>query len=299
MYWQQFGPADGIPAVVLHGGPGSALSPRLCALACQAGPYRVITFDQRGCGNSAPRGATRSNTLDHLVADIDALRIALGIPRWLVMGGSWGATLAAAYAARHTGAVSGVLLRGLFVPSHAELSWFFQEAAGQYPTAWHALADLAPADARHALLPWLIAVFREGDSALQQAVAQAWLAWERALGGSPPAPPAQGEALTTAVDRYRVQTHYLSHQCWLGDTGVAQSCAQLGTIPLLFIHGENDQVCRPAAARAAWQTNPAGRWHTVPGAGHDPFHPAMIGAMAQALRQFARQSDFAPYGTPA
>jgi len=139
MYWQQFGPADGIPAVVLHGGPGSALSPRLCALACQAGPYRVITFDQRGCGNSAPRGATRSNTLDHLVADIDALRIALGIPRWLVMGGSWGATLAAAYAARHTGAVSGVLLRGLFVPSHAELSWFFRRPPASTPphgTPW-------------------------------------------------------------------------------------------------------------------------------------------------------------------
>lgn len=298
MHWRAQGPADGLPVLLLHGGPGSASAPRLCDVVAQAGPCRVVSFDQRGCGQSLPRGATTHNTLAHLVADIEALRAALGIARWLVVGGSWGATLATAYAARHPQAVSGLLLRGLFVPSQAELRWFFQGAASLHPVAWQAWAGLAPAHQRHDLLPWLTSVFSEGTTAMQHAVARAWLAWEQVLGGSPDAPTVNAADLALACDRYRVQTHYLQHQCWLGDAGVDQACAQLAATPLLLLHGEHDQVCRPGAAQAAWQASRTGLWRGVAEAGHHPFHPAMMEAMNSALRQFARQQQFAGCGDP-
>lgn len=298
MHWQAFGPSAGLPVVVLHGGPGTGLSLRLCTLVSQAGPFRVIAFDQRGCGASQPRGEVRHNTLGHLVRDIEVLRTRLGIARWLVVGGSWGATLAAAYAAHHPDVVTGVLLRGLFVPAASEIHWFFQDAAALHPTPWQLLAKLAPTHARHALLPWLATVFAEGPPALQRATAQAWMGWEQVLGNNPAAPPSDSHALATAIDRYRIQTHYLLHQCWLGNTGVARACRKL-QMPLLFVHGEEDQVCRPAAAQSAWRASPSGRWHLVPGAGHDPFHPAMANAVIQALHHFAEQHDFADTGVTA
>lgn len=298
MHWQAQGPGDGLAVLLLHGGPGSASSPRLRELVAQAGPYRVVSFDQRGCGQSHPRGETRHNTLAHLVADIEALRAALGIARWLVVGGSWGATLAAVYAAHHPQAVSGLLLRGLFVPSQAELRWFFQGAASLHPAAWQAWAGLAPVHQQQDLLPWLAHVFTESDPALRHAAARAWLTWEQTLGDNPDDPALTPTNLALACDRYRVQTHYLQHQCWLGDEGVDQACAQLANTPLLLLHGEHDQVCRAGAARSAWRASRTGLWRSVAGAGHHPFHPAMMEAMNSALQQFARQQQFAGCGDP-
>ncbi len=294
LHWQQAGDAGGLPALVLHGGPGSGHSPALWR-CFDLGRYRVTGFDQRGCGRSTPRGETRHNTTAHLIADIEALRRHLGVDRWLVVGGSWGATLALAYACRHPGALSGLLLRGLFVPSPAELHAFFQGARASHPEAWERFAAPAPPGRRVQLLSWLTELFAGDDVALQLRATLAWRAWEHALAGLAAPPEPAGDALQQALDRYRVMAHYLAHGCWIdAQQGAAGwgDAAGLAGLPIQFLHGSRDEVCRPAAARAVQQGLPGSRWCEVPGAGHDPFHPAMAARMGQALAGFAAHGRF-------
>jgi proline iminopeptidase len=282
--WQEFGAPAGVPALVLHGGPGSALTPGLVRFF-DLERWRVIGFDQRGCGASTPRGGIEDNDTAHLLQDIEALRHALGVARWWVVGGSWGATLGLAYAAHAPQAVSGLLLRGLFVPDRAELRWFFHDAQALAPRAWEDLAALAPAAARADLLPWLGAVFADGAAELQSRVALAWLAWEQALAGGATAASTDLPAL---IARYRVQSHYLAHGCWLGEGALHEAARHLPCVPVQFLHGEADAVCRPAAARAVQRLIPASRFDLVAQAGHDPMHPAMLAAMQAALRACAQ-----------
>jgi proline iminopeptidase len=288
--WQEFGAADGVPVLVLHGGPGSAFGPAL--LHCfEVQRWRIIGFDQRGCGASTPRGATRENTTAHLLQDIEALRQARGVERWCVVGGSWGATLALAHAAAQPRHVGGLVLRNMFVPEPAELRWFFHEARPLAPEAWDRLAALAPPEVRDALLPWLAAVFAGGDAALQAQLALAWLAWEHALAGA--AAP-QDVDLAQAVDRYRVQSHYLVHGCWLDGGALLAAARALPRLPVQFLHGASDRVCRPAAAQAVAALVSGSRFELVPGAGHDPFHPAMATALRGALQRLLEQSTVIP-----
>lgn len=291
LYWEQWGSPQGRPALLLHGGPGSGTSPVLRRFFDPA-RYRVIAFDQRGCGRSTPRGATRHNHTAALIGDIEALRTHAGVQRWLVVGGSWGATLAAAYSATHRDAVSGVLMRGLFVPERAELEWFFQGARELFPVQWDAFAAMAPRRARRDLLQWLVRVFADGDPALQARAAQAWLAWERTLVGAPATAAPSGEALAAAIDRYRVQSHYLARRCWLDGAGTRDACARLHGLPVRFLHGAADLVCRPGAAWRAHRGLAGSSLRWVAGAGHDPFHPAMVDAMVHALDAFATQGRF-------
>lgn len=288
LHWESFGPAAGIPALVLHGGPGSGFSPALRALCERAGPeYRWIAFDQRGCGRSAPHGCIEGNDTERLISDIDTLRRHLSLEHWLVVGGSWGATLALVYATRHAQAVTGLLARSLFVPSAEELDWFFGGAAHLQPEAWRAFSGLAPPACAKAMLPWLTEVFAGADEALQRRVTSAWVTWERALIGGAPGEPPQGEELRAALARCRIQAHYLRHRCWIPDDWLERAAGALQRVPVLFLHGEQDVVCRPEAALAAQRKLAGSRiWH-VPGAGHDPFHCTMQVSLREALRRFA------------
>lgn len=283
------GVPDGIPALVLHGGPGSGSSPR--HLECfDLRRYRVIQFDQRGSGRSLPAATTRRNTTAHLLADIEALRRHLGVARWLVVGGSWGASLAALYAARQQRRVSGVLLRGLFVTGWRAQEWFMATAAANFPQAWRALLAAVPEWADGQRLQWLTQVFERGDAATQARVARAWTDWERALSGQPPAPDSLDMA--AACQRYQVHCHYLRHRCWSDAPRVSGACRRLDGLPVILLHGAEDAVCPPGIA---WRTARAlgdERRHLVAGAGHDPFHPAMAAAMRAALDGFARERDF-------
>lgn len=281
--WQEFGVPDGVCALVLHGGPGSALTPGLVRFF-DLQHWRVIGFDQRGCGRSQPRGATRNNETDRLLEDIESLRQHLNVRRWLVVGGSWGGTLGLVYASRHPRSVSALLLRALFVPHADELRWFFQEARGLAPGPWQQLSSLAPREVRADLLPWLASVFAAPEHPAQEAAALAWLAWEQALAGAAAGAPAD---LPAVIDRYRVQCHYLVHGCWLADRSLQDAARQLSGVPVAFLHGELDAVCRPAAARKVQASIPGSRFSEIPGAGHDPFHPAMEQAMRQALQDLA------------
>jgi proline iminopeptidase len=292
LHVQEFGRADGLPAVVLHGGPGSGSAPLLRRFF-DPGRYRIICPDQRGSGASTPRGVTTHNTTPELVDDLRALRRELGLQRWFVVGGSWGATLALVYAAAEPDAVQALLLRASFLARRADIDAFFQRPGPADAAAWADFAALAPTECRAALLPWLNQVFAGGPHEQQAAAALAWWHWEQRLSGAgTAASPPEGAALTAMVDRYRVQAHYMHHACWLEAPPLLEYCGAVPKVPTLLLHATDDRICPPAGAHALSQHLPQSRLHWVEGAGHNPAHPAMAHAMRGALDHYALRAEF-------
>jgi proline iminopeptidase len=295
LYVEQCGQPEGPPLLFLHGGPGSGSSPRHRQLF-DLRHFRVVLFDQRGWGRSQPRGSVQAKTSAQLVADIEQLRQHLGIERWLVVGGSWGAGLALAYAAAHPAACAGLVLRGVFLGRPSDLDWFFQQAGALVPAAWEALAALAPPGARGDLLGWLHQGL-QGEQALLYA--SAWEAWEASLAQQQPVLPRTGltpDEAAALVDKYRVQSHYLTHGCFWGETDLLARARELGAVPTAILHGRLDTICRPQAAQDLQQQLPGSRLQWVEGCGHSPFEPAMARALAQAVRHHADHGDFASWG---
>ncbi|MCB1956241.1 MAG: alpha/beta fold hydrolase [Rhodocyclaceae bacterium] len=275
IYVQQSGNLQGHPLLLLHGGPGSAATAMQRRFFDPA-RYRIVQFDQRGCGRSEPSGALRHNHAAALLDDIEALRRHLGIERWRVSGGSWGATLAVCYAARSRAHVDSLLLRALFLGGASDLGWFFGGAGSLLPEAWQAFLQVVPRQRRRQLQAWLWRVFAGDDEDLQVRVSGAWRNWERALQGEPPMSEPVGQA---DVCRYRIQAHYLSRRCFLGERRVLGDIARLHGLPVIWLHGRQDLVCRPANSWRAWRTLSGSRLVWVDGAGHDPFAPSMVAAI--------------------
>lgn len=302
VYYEQCGQPQGLPIVFFHGGPGSGCSPRHRQLF-DLSSYRVIFFDQRGCGHSLPRGSVHANTSDHLIADIEKLREHLGLERWLVVGGSWGAGLALAYAAAHPIACMGLVLRGVFLGRTSDASWFFQQAGQLLPDAWAKLLQRAPAAARADVLHWLstLVCSDQPQEALQ--AARAWEAWEMAVSqrkylstvASTPALLAEDEALAL-VHKYRVQSHYLMHDCFWGDVGLLERAQTLAAVPTAIVHGRLDWICLSQAAWDLHQNLPGSRLQWLDGCGHSPFEPAMVKAMADAIAHYAQYGQFSTWG---
>jgi proline iminopeptidase len=290
---QEFGNDDGIAAVMVHGGPGSGSSPLLRRVFDPA-RFRVICIDQRGAGGSRPLGAIDHNTTDDLLDDLRHVREHLGIARWLVVGGSWGAALAVAHASAEPTVATALLLRATFLARHEDIEWFFQGAAAEHPAPWQQLASAAPAEQRHALLPWLAGVFERGDHAACARAATAWWRWEQTLAGTGSfnSTPSADEA--TLIARYRIQSHYLVHQCWLTSPTLLERAATLPRVPTLLLHARNDRVCRPEGAQALHAHLPHSQLRWLDGGGHNAAHPSMIDAMVTALDHYAAHATFTP-----
>lgn len=270
---QEFGSASGQPALVLHGGPGSGCSPLLHRFFDPA-HYRVICPDQRGAGGSTPHGGTEHNTTDHLLADLRTLRQHLGLEHWLVAGGSWGATLAVAHAANEPAAVQALLLRSSFLARAADIERFF---------AGSTLPSPAP----------LARLLRDGSADEQAEATRAWWAWEQRLAtGTTAALP--DAALPSQIQRYRVQSHYLAHGCWLQQPSLLERCEAVPRVPTLLLHADDDRICPPAGASALHARLPHAQLRWVRGAGHDAAHPAMAAATVQALDHYAAHGNFGP-----
>jgi proline iminopeptidase len=290
----EYGCADGVPALVLHGGPGSGCSPLLRRFF-DPQRFRIVCVDQRGAGLSTPRGGTTHNTTTHLLEDLRRVRRHLGVARWLVVGGSWGAALGIAHAADDPDAVAALLLRSSFLARAEDIAWFFQGAADTAPAAWQHFAAAAPPADRTALLPWLARTLREGDAGARRSAALAWWQWEQALAGThndAPAGAALDALIDPLVDRYRVQSHYLLQNAFLTDPPLLQRCARAPEVPTLLLHGRVDRVCRPEGARALRRALPHAALQWIDGAGHDPAHPAMVTAMVNALDAYAERGAF-------
>jgi len=268
MQVQEFGRADGLPALVLHGGPGSGCSPLLRRVFDPA-RWRIVCPDQRGAGGSRPRGGTTHNTTADLLADLSRIRAHLRIERWVVVGGSWGATLALAHAADQPQAVAALLLRASFLARREDIAAFF----GALP------------------LDELAAALDSPEPAERDRAALAWWRHEQALAGTA-VPEPKGEALAAQVDRLRVQAHYLRHGCWLQSPSLLDRCEAVPRVPTRLIHARDDRVCPPEGTLALQRRLPHATLQWVDGAGHDAGHPAMIAAVMNALAAYAATGSF-------
>ncbi|OJA92568.1 prolyl aminopeptidase, partial [Burkholderia ubonensis] len=272
----------GFPVVVLHGGPGSGSQPGILRLF-DLTRVRVVLVDQRGAGASAPRGGTRHNSTARLIGDLEAIRERLGIARWGVVGGSWGAALALAYAGRHPERVTGVVLRGLFLTSPREVRGLFTTSRTRAPREWRRLCASAgcgwPAGERFSCV---VRHLPGAGAAGQRAVALAWRAYEDAILASPQSRRSHARTIRSypdvlrLIDKYRVQAHYLQHGCWLGERrllALARRASNAG-VPLFAAHGMRDPVCPVGNVARLGRAVPAARIERVP-AGHLAGAPAL------------------------
>jgi proline iminopeptidase len=300
LYYEQAGTPNGMPIVLLHGGPGSGSNARQREIADPA-RWRIVQFDQRGAGRSTPAGETAHNHTEALIADIEALRETLGIERWLVAGGSWGASLALAYAARHRARVTGVFLRGTFLTGQEDLAWFFHGAAAFAPEAHARFLSIVPRRWQRSVVDWLDRCFARDDARCVE-IAAAWQAYEMVLSGDVPSTSRPTPAVSPDSDvakrlvaKYRVQAHYLARRCFLGEKAVLHAADALRGVPVAIVHGERDLVCRPANAWRVHRSCAGSRLAWAIGAGHSPWHAATSTLSRAALECFAAAGDFSAW----
>jgi proline iminopeptidase len=287
IYWETCGNPRGRPALFLHGGPGGGCSVDNRRLF-DPRRYRTVLFDQRGCGRSRPLGKLEDNTTALLLSDIETLRRRLGIERWLVLGGSWGAALALAYAESLPQRVSALVLRGVFTARQAELRWLYQEGASfLFPEAWDAFSGAIPAQQRADLLRAYHARLTCGDPAVELSAARSWCAWEHEVMTLLPqvAPPARDDAALRALAR--LETHYFVHNAFLTEGQLIERAHCLDGIPGVIVQGRYDAVTPPITAwqlRRAW---PQARLNIIADAGHASSEPSIQSALVAATDLFA------------
>lgn len=291
VYVEQCGHPGGIPVIVLHGGPGGGCSPAMRRYFDPA-EFRVILFDQRGCGRSRPHASVSANTTWHLVADIESIRRTLGIERWVLFGGSWGATLALIYAQAHPERVAYLALRGVFLMTRAELDWFYGGGAGQFwPDLWARFTDLIPADERHDLIAAYNRRLFSGDMMLETRYARAWAAWENALASIDHEGPI-GEAPADYARAFaRLENHYFRNHGFLERDGqILDDMPFIAQIPATIVQGRYDMVCPPASAWALAERWSRADLKMVPLAGHALSEPGISAELVRTMRGVQRQA---------
>lgn len=286
VYVEQSAAVDGLPVLFLHGGPGSGCNPAQRRLF-DPKRFRVILPDQRASGRSHPLGSLDANTTLHLVSDLEYVREALGIPAWIVFGGSWGSLLALAYAQIFPERVLGLVLRGIFLGSREEIHDYAQGSNGIAPEAWAALAQGIPAGERGDLLSAYAQRILGDDPVNASMATRAWLNYERALMGDPPLAEAP-DAVQLA--KARVQMHYLTRDCFIAPGQLLAGVDRLRHIPAAIVQGMADPVCSPQIAKKLHQAWPEATWFPVAGAGHGGLSPPIARASIKALGWVAGQS---------
>lgn len=289
IYWERAGTPGAKPAVFLHGGPGGGISPDHRRLFDPA-RYDVLLFDQRGCGRSTPHADLTANTTWDLVADIERLRAMMGVERWLVFGGSWGSTLALAYAQAHVNRVTELVLRGIFTIRKSEIDWYYQAGASRiYPDKWERFVSPIPQAERGDLVAAYRRRLTGDDRAAQIAAARAWSVWEgetiRLL--PDPALSATHDADDFALAFARIENHYFVHGGWLEDGQLIRDAGKLADIPGVIVQGRYDMACPAETAWALHRAWPQARFEMIEGAGHAYNEPGILDALIRATDGFA------------
>lgn len=289
VYWELCGNPDGIPVVFLHGGPGGGCTPTQRRLFDPA-RYHVLLFDQRGCGRSRPHASLDANTTWHMVADIERLREMTDTPRWLVFGGSWGSTLALAYAQAHPERATGLILRGIFGMRRAELLWYYQEGASWlFPDKWERFLAPIPEAERGDLIAAYRRRLTGDDPAVQLQAARAWSLWEGETLTLLPDPSLTmqhgGDAFALAFAR--IENHYFVHGAWLEEGQLLCDVHRIAHLPGVIVQGRYD-VATPA--RTAWELHrawPEAEFLLIEDAGHATTEPGIMTALLDATDKFA------------
>ena len=290
VYVEQCGSPDGAPVLILHGGPGGGCSPAMRRYF-DPSVYRMVLFDQRGCGRSRPHASVEANTTWHLVADIERIRTLLGIDRWIVFGGSWGATLALIYAQSHPSRAAYLMLRGVFLMTRAELDWFYGGGAGQFwPDVWKRFADAIPEDERCDMIAAYHRRLFCGDLPTETRFARAWASWENALasiendgnGGESPAEYARAFA--------RLENHYFINNGFLErDGALLDGMDVLAGVPGTIVQGRYDMICPPAAAFRLHRAWPKSDLRMIPRAGHALSEPGISAELVRTSDRLRRE----------
>jgi proline iminopeptidase len=295
LYFEESGNPKGKPVVFLHGGPGGGTDPKMRRFF-NPRRYRIVLFDQRGCGKSTPHASLVDNTTWDLVADIEKLREHLGVDRWQVFGGSWGSTLALAYAQRHPKRVTELVLRGIFLLRRSELEWFYQSsegAASLFPDQWEKFVAHIPEAERYDMMRAYYRRLTSSDRRERNAAARTWSLWEAATSYLRASAPdlAKFEEPAIAAAFARIECHYFVNGGFLdSEDQLLRDVALIRRIPCVIVQGRYDVVC---PMRSAWHLHramPKAKLVIVPDAGHSAFEPGNARALRQATDGFARKS---------
>ena len=284
IYVEQCGNPHGIPVVVLHGGPGGGCSPAMRRYF-DPGVFRVILFDQRGCGRSRPHASVHANTTWDLVADIEVIRSALGIDRWICFGGSWGATLALIYAISHPERVAHLVLRGVFLMTRSELDWFYGGGAGAFfPDLWERFVAPIPAEERGDLIGAYHRRLFSGNLMEETRLARSWANWENAL-ASVHNDGASGESPAEYARAFaRLENHYFQHAGFLERDGwILSERHRIEHIPATIIQGRLDMICPPHAAWTLAQGWAKADLRIIPLAGHALSEPGISAELVRVM----------------
>ena len=295
LYVEQSGAADGIPVIYLHGGPGSGTKPDSSRRMFDPSLYRPIIFDQRGSGLSRPHGSLEGNNLESLIGDMERIRLHYGVEKWLVYGGSWGATLALAYAEAHPERVLAMVLRSVFLARGCDLQWHNGSSGARliFPEAWQELCAAVPAQNADDPVSW-IADRVLGDAPMEQrlAAAQAWDAWAGRVvtwrlpqvdDKAEPAEPAAAEDGQRTLGRVGIEMHYGRNSYFLRENQLLQQSGALPEAPIHILHGRCDMTCTVSAAWDLHQALPQSTLQVLPDAGHLSSEPQMQEALLRTL----------------
>ena len=288
---EECGTPEGIPAVFLHGGPGAG---------CESwhrgffdpGAYRVILLDQRGCGRSIPHAELGANTTGHLIADLEAVRRHRGIERWVVFGGSWGSTLALAYAEAYPNRCLALVLRGVFLCRREDVRWFYQEGANVlFPDSWRDFEQVIPPGERGDMVAAYYRRLTSDDPGIRLEAARAWSNWEGRLLTLLPDEKAMAhfDDPRTALSIARLECHYFVNNIFLRDNQLLDEARMLRDIPGVIVHGRYDVVCPVNQAFALHRHWPRAQLHVVPDAGHAASEPGIVHHLVTATDEFARR----------
>ncbi|KRC47321.1 proline iminopeptidase [Leifsonia sp. Root227] len=294
LYWETSGNPEGKPVVFLHGGPGGGTSPNQ-RRAFDPEKYRIVLFDQRGCGRSLPHASEpeadlSTNTTWHLVADIEKLREHLGVEKWMVFGGSWGSALALAYAQTHTERVTELVLRGIFTLRPEELDWFYEGgAAALFPDLWEGFVEPVPVAERGRLIRAYSRLLNDPDPAVHVPAGVAWSRWESSTITLLPRPEvvASFTEQQYAVAFARIENHYFMNGGWFEEEQLIRDAPKLAGIPAVIVQGRYD-ACTPAMT--AWDLHrawPEAEFRLIPDAGHAFDEPGILDALIEATDRFA------------
>lgn len=287
MFWEQSGNPNGMPVLFLHGGPGAGASPAHRRFFDPAF-WRIVIFDQRGAGRSAPYAEIRDNTTQHLIDDIERLRRHLGIERWLVFGGSWGALLAMAYGIAHPQRCAGFVLRGIFLGRAFELDWFLRGIRTVHPEAWRTFAEHIPEPERDDLLAAYHRRLIDPDPAVHLPAARTWSRYETCC--SYMAPPAGSEdGAAGALGLARIEAHYFVNRMFLPENHVLANMGRVRALPAAIIQGRYDMVCPAVTADDLARAWPGVRSVIVPNAGHSAMEPPIRAALIEATEAMKEQ----------
>jgi proline iminopeptidase len=287
MYWEQVGNPRGAPVLFLHGGPGAGAG-IIHRRFFDPGFWRVVIFDQRGAGRSRPMGGLAANTTPHLVEDIELLRRHLGVEKFLLFGGSWGSTLALAYAQAHPERVAGCVLRGIFLGRRSEVEWFLHGLAAVFPEAHAAFAGHLPEAERGDLLGGYLRRLNDPDPAVHMPAARAWSVYEGSCSTLLPSPETVASFAQdrTSLGLARIEAHYFAHDLFLPEGGLLAHMHRIAHVPADIVQGRYDMVCPPVSAfdlAAAW---PSARLTVIPDAGHSALEHGVRRALIAAVERF-------------